>query len=154
MLNQFIFKINVQEEWIDYNNHMQDAYYGLAFSYAVDHFQDAVGFDEDYRSRTGCTIFVVEDHKFYLNEVKLRSELVIKTTLLDADKKKFILQSQMLVNDKKVATSEMLQAHVKTDPTPKITEMPQVIYDRFTDLLNQKNDVSMGLVSRKLSLHR
>ncbi len=133
---------------------MQDAYYGLAFSYAVDHFQDVVGFDEDYRSRTGCTIFVVEDHKFYLNEVKLRSELVIKTTLLDADKKKFILQSQMLVNDKKVATSEMLQAHVKTDPTPKITEMPQVIYDRFTDLLKQKNDVSMGLVSRKLSLHR
>ena len=144
----------MQEEWIDYNNHMQDAYYGLAFSYAVDHFQDVVGFDEDYRSRTGCTIFVVEDHKFYLNEVKLRSELVIKTTLLDADKKKFILQSQMLVNDKKVATSEMLQAHVKTDPTPKITEMPQVIYDRFTDLLKQKNDVSMGLVSRKLSLHR
>ena len=133
---------------------MQDAYYGLAFSYAVDHFQDVVGFDEDYRSRTGCTIFVVEDHKFYLNEVKLRSELVIKTTLLDADKKKFILQSQMLVNDKKVATSEMLQAHVKTDPTPKITEMPQVIYDRFTDLLKQKNDVSVGLVSRKLSLHR
>ena len=154
MLNQFIFKINVQEEWIDYNNHMQDAYYGLAFSYAIDDFQDAVGFDENYRSRTGCTIFVVEDHKFYLNEVKLRSELVIKTTLLDADKKKFILQSQMLVNDKKVATSEMLQAHVKTDPTPKITEMPQVIYDRFTDLLKQKNDVSMGLVSRKLSLHR
>ena len=46
MLNQFIFKINVLEEWIDYNNHMQDAYYGLAFSYAVDHFQDVVGFDE------------------------------------------------------------------------------------------------------------
>ena len=133
---------------------MQDAYYGLAFSYAIDHFQDAVGFDENYRSRTGCTIFVVEDHKFYLNEVKLRSELVIKTTLLDADKKKFILQSQMLVNDKKVATSEMLQAHVKTAPTPKITEMPQVIFDRFTDLLKQKNNVNMGFVSRKLSLHQ
>ena len=87
MLNQFIFKIHVQEEWIDYNKHMQDAYYGLAFSYAVDHFQDAVGFDENYRSRTGCTIFVVEDHKFYLNEVKLGSELVIKTTLLDTDKR-------------------------------------------------------------------
>ena len=144
----------MQEEWIDYNNHMQDAYYGLAFSYAIDHFQDAVGFDENYRSRTGCTIFVVEDHKFYLNEVKLRSELVIKTTLLDADKKKFILQSQMLVNDKKVATSEMLQAHVKTAPTPKITEMPQVIFDRFTDLLKQKNNVNMGFVSRKLSLHQ
>ena len=154
MLNQFITKINVQKEWIDYNNHMQDAYYGLAFSYAVDHFQDAVGFDENYRSRTGCTIFVVEDHKFYLNEVKLESELVIKTTLLDADKKKFILQSQMFVNDKNVANSEMLQVHVKTIPKPKITEMPQIIYDRFTDLLKQSNNSNIGFFSRKLSLQR
>ena len=133
---------------------MQDAYYGLAFSYGVDHFQDAVGFDENYRSRTGCTIFVVEDHKFYLDEVKLGSEIVIKTTLLDADKKKFILQSQMLVNDKKVAASEMLQAHVKTFPTPKITEMPQVIYDRFTDLLKQTDYNKIKFSSRKISLQR
>ena len=154
MLNQFITKINVQKEWIDYNNHMQDAYYGLAFSYAVDHFQDAVGFDENYRSRTGCTIFVVEDHKFYLHEVKLESELVIKTTLLDADKKKFILQSQMFVNDKNVANSEMLQAHVKTIPKPKITEMPQNIYDSFTDLLKQSNNSNIEFFSRKLSLQR
>jgi len=154
MLNKFIFKINVQEEWIDYNNHMQDAYYGLAFSYAVDHFQDVVGFDENYRSRTGCTIFVIEDHKFYCNEVKLGSELVIITTLLDSDKKKFILQSQMLVNDQKVATSEMLQAHVKTGPKPKITEMPQVIYEQFNDLLKQSGDVKMNFFSRKLSLSR
>ena len=60
----------------------------------------------------------------------------------------------MLVNDKKVATSEMVQAHVKTAPTPKITEMPQVIFDRFTDLLKQKNDSNVKFFSRKLSLHR
>ena len=152
MLNQFIFKIHVQEEWIDYNNHMQDAYYGLAFSYAVDHFQDAVGFDQNYRSQTGCTIFVIEDHKFYLNEVKLGSKLVIETTLLDADKKKFILQSQMLVNNKKVATSEMLQAHVKTAPTPKITEMPKIVYEIFTALLKQSDGSNIEYFSRKISL--
>jgi len=154
MLNQFLFKINVQKEWIDYNNHMQDAYYGLVFSYAVDHFQDAVGFDENYRSQTGCTIYVVEDHKFYLKEVKIGSELFIKTTLLDADKKKFILKSHMLVNGNKVATSEMLQAHVKTVPTPKITEMPQVIYERFTDLLKQTDYNKIKFSSRKISLQR
>tara|TARA_B100000902_G_scaffold377173_1_gene409142 strand:- start:59 stop:523 length:465 start_codon:yes stop_codon:yes gene_type:complete len=154
MLNQFVYKINVLEKWIDYNNHMQDAYYGLAFSYAVDHFQDTVGFDENYRLRTGCTIFVVEDHKFYFKEVKLGSEIVIITTLLDADKKKFILQSQMFVNDKKVAASEMLQAHVKTVPIPKITEMPQDIFDRLTDLLNQPGDFTGEFLSRKLSLRQ
>ena len=133
---------------------MQDAYYGLAFSYAVDHFQDAVGFDENYRSQTGCTIYVVEDHKFYLKEVKIGSELFIKTTLLDADKKKFILKSHMLVNGNKVATSEMLQAHVKTVPTPKITEMPQVIYERFNDLLKQTDYNKIKFSSRKISLQR
>lgn len=64
MLNEFIFEIDVNPEWIDYNEHMQDAYYGLAFSYAIDHFQDKVGFDQAYRSITGHTIYVIEDHKF------------------------------------------------------------------------------------------
>jgi len=152
MLNDFTFKINVQEQWIDYNHHMQDAYYGLVFSYAVDHFQDVVGFDKSYRSKTGCTIFVIEDHKFYLSEVKLGSELKIKTTLVDADKEKFILHSQMLVDCKTAAVSEMLQAHVNTRPTPKITEMPELIYMNFTNLLKQTANCDTPLRSRKLSL--
>ena len=152
MLNDFTFKINVQDQWIDYNHHMQDAYYGLVFSYAVDHFQDMVGFDKSYRSKTGCTIFVIEDHKFYLSEVKLGSKLVIKTTLVDADKEKFILHSQMLVDDKTAAVSEMLQAHVTTIPTPKITEMPELIYRKFTDLLKHTADCDTPLRSRSLSL--
>ena len=152
MLNDFTFKINVQEQWIDYNHHMQDAYYGLVFSYAVDHFQDVVGFDKNYRSKTGCTIFVIEDHKFYLSEVKLGSELMIKTTLVDADKEKFILHSQMLVDGKTAAVSEMLQAHVSTLPTPKITEMPELIYMKFTDLLKQTVACDTPLRSRRLSL--
>jgi len=139
MLNEFVFKLPVKSEWIDYNKHMQDAYYGLAFSYAVDHFQDCVGFDERYRTQSGCTIYVLEDHKFYLNEVKLGSELVIRTRLVDADKKKFILHSEMSVQDTLVATSEMLQAHINTNPKPKVTEMPLEIYAIFNKLLEQTN---------------
>ena len=141
MENKFIFKIKVLPEWIDYNQHMQDAYYGLAFSYAVDHFQDCVGFDERYRTQSGCTIYVLEDHKFYLNEVKLGSELVIRTSLVDADKKKFILHSEMSVQDTLVATSEMLQAHINTNPKPKVTEMPLEIYEIFNKLLEQTDKV-------------
>ena len=152
MENKFIFNIKVLPDWIDYNQHMQDAYYGLAFSYAVDHFQDCVGFDERYRIQSGCTIFVVEDHKFYLNEVKLGSELAIETRLLDTDKKKFILYSEMFVKDNIVATSEMLQAHVNQIPKPRMSDMPSDIYERFNKLLNQKNKTNMFRSSRKLSL--
>ena len=58
----------------------------------------------------------------------------------------------MFANDKKVATSEMLQAHVKTVPIPKITEMPQAIYKRFNDLLKQPGNFTMEFFSRKLTL--
>ena len=151
MKNKFIFNIKVLPDWIDYNQHMQDAYYGLAFSYAVDHFQDCVGFDERYRTQSGCTIYVLEDHKFYLNEVKLGSELVIRTSLVDADRKKFILHSEMSVQDTLVATSEMLQAHINTNPKPKVTEMPLEIYESFNKILEQTDKV-LHRRSRKLSL--
>jgi acyl-CoA thioesterase FadM len=84
--------------------------------------------------------------------VKLGSELKIKTTLVDADKEKFILHSQMLVDGKTAAVSEMLQAHVNTRPTPKITEMPELIYMNFTNLLKQTANCDTPLRSRKLSL--
>ena len=152
MENKFIFNIKVLPDWIDYNQHMQDAYYGLAFSYAVDHFQDCVGFDERYRIQSGCTIFVVEDHKFYLNEVKLGSELAIETRLLDTDKKKFILYSEMFVKNELVAVSEMLQAHVSKNPKPGITNMPEEIYDRFKQLKAQPRAKRRKFPSRKILL--
>ena len=77
---------------------------------------------------------------------------MIKTNLVDADKEKFILQSHMLVDGKTAAVSEMLQAHVNTRPTPKITEMPELIYMNFTNLLKQTANCDTPLRSRKLSL--
>ena len=96
-------------------------------------------------------IYVLEDHKFYLNEVKLGSELVIRTSLVDADRKKFILHSEMFVQDTLVATSEMLQAHINTNPKPKVTEMPLEIYESFNKIL-ELTDKVLDRRSRKLSL--
>ncbi|MCV2869292.1 hypothetical protein OEW28_11720 [Defluviimonas sp. WL0002] len=57
MTRTFHYRTSVRPEWIDYNGHMQDAYYGLVFSHAVDAFQDEVGFDAAYRKATGCTTY-------------------------------------------------------------------------------------------------
>ena len=38
----FTYHTNVHSDWIDYNGHMQDAYYGLVFSHGVDALQDEV----------------------------------------------------------------------------------------------------------------
>ncbi len=57
-------------EWIDYNGHLRDAYYGLIFSQATDALMDRIGLDAAYRARTGCTLYTVEMHMHYLQEVK------------------------------------------------------------------------------------
>ena len=47
-------------EWIDYNGHMNVAYYVLAFDHATDAFLDYLGMGQAYRDEQNCSAFVVE----------------------------------------------------------------------------------------------
>ena len=79
----FRFETTILPEWIDYNGQMRDSYFGLVFSFAVDALQDEIGFDESYRQRTGCTIYLIEDHKYYLREVKQGAVVRVETQVLE-----------------------------------------------------------------------
>lgn len=127
----FTFETTVKPEWIDYNGHMQDAYYGLVFSYAVDAMQDEVGFDEDYRTRTGCTIYLLEDHKFYLREVREADPLCVETRVLDCDEKRFHLHLQMLNGSDLAAVCEFMELHVRQKPSPHAAPIPNEILQRL-----------------------
>ena len=91
----FEYNTSVKPEWIDYNGHMQDAYYGLVFSYAVDAFQDWVGFDIAYRTETDCTIYLVEEHKYFLREVKESDPITVQINVLGVSEKVFHLYCVM-----------------------------------------------------------
>ena len=60
----------VQSAWVDYNGHMSDAYYLVAFGDALDAFFRYIGDDEAYRA-TGQTFFTAETHLNYFREMKL-----------------------------------------------------------------------------------
>ncbi len=128
---KFTFETTVKPEWIDYNSHMRDAYYGLVFSLAVDAMQDEVGFDADYRARTGCTIYLLEDHKFYLREVKEADRLRIETRVLDCDEKRFHLHMQMLNKAELSAVCEFMELHVRQQPSPHAAPIPADILQRL-----------------------
>ncbi len=120
----FRYETGVRREWIDYNGHMRDAYYGLVFSYAVDAFQDEVGLDAAYRKRTGCTVYLVEDHCFYLAEVKEGDLLVVETRVIGSDARRFHLHLTMLADGILRAVCEFMELHVRQTPEPKAAEMP------------------------------
>ena len=127
----FLFEAMIQSDWIDYNGHMRDAYFGLVFSLAVDAMQDDVGFDEAYRQRSGCTIYLLEDHKYYLREVKEGTKVRVETLVLDCDRKRFHLYQRMFSGGQEAAICEFMELHVNQLPTPHAEAMPEEIYQRL-----------------------
>ena len=153
MAEVFFFETEVQPDWIDYNGHMQDAYFGLIFSYAVDAFQDAVGFDAAYRERTGCTIYLLEDHKFYLREVKVGAHVQVETRVLACDSKRFHLHLTMREGEGTVAVCEFMELHVQQDPRPHAAEIPKAIQYRLEKARDSGPAFAdEGYRARKLSL--
>lgn len=131
----FRYETSVRPEWIDYNGHMQDAYYGLIFSHAVDSLQDEVGFDAEYRTRTGCTIYLLEDHRFYLQEVYEDDPLCVETRVVDVDEKRFHLHLEMKRNGQTVAICEFIEMHVHQKPSPRACPMPEPIRARLEEAI-------------------
>jgi acyl-CoA thioester hydrolase len=63
MAPPLIYQDTVRKEWIDYNGHLNDGYYAVAFSLGAEQFLDYIGLYLDYREMTQCTIYTVETHR-------------------------------------------------------------------------------------------
>jgi acyl-CoA thioester hydrolase len=109
-----IRRAHVRPEWIDYNGHMNVAYYLLAFDHAYDDFMDAVGLGAAYRARTGGTVFAVESHLTYGQELLEGSPIAVTMQLLALDPKKLHVFMRMFHAEEgyQAATGEFLSLHV------------------------------------------
>lgn len=104
----------VRPEWVDYNGHMNVAYYVLVFDHGTDAFLDAVGLGATYRHAADKSMFVVESHVTYQAETRQGDNLKVETQVLGADGKKIHLFHRMSVDGvgETVATNEILLLHV------------------------------------------
>ena len=59
----------VPADWIDYNGHMNDGYYALAFTEATEAFPDKLGLGAACREQAGCGIYTVESHLCFFRSV-------------------------------------------------------------------------------------
>ena len=104
----------VRPEWIDYNGHMNVAYYLLAFDHATDAVLDHFGIGKDYAESVGRSMFVVEAHLTYAREVTQGDGLRFTSTILGADAKRLHLFHEMRHAGQGflAATAEFLLLHV------------------------------------------
>ena len=68
--------IKVREDWIDYNGHMNMAFYNVVFDKGVDHVFDGLGIGAAYMSETNGSCFTMEIHVTYAQEVVLNDCLL------------------------------------------------------------------------------
>ncbi len=104
----------VRPEWVDYNGHMNVAYYVLLFDHATDGLLDALGVGEAYRRTKDGSLFIVESHVAYRRELRAGDPVRIETQILGYDDKRLHGFSRMFhaAGGETAATYEFLGLHV------------------------------------------
>ncbi len=106
---------SVLSDWIDYNGHMNVAYYSLAFDQSLDAIlEEDLGIGPSYVAERNHGPYVVQNHIHYLAELLEGEEFQIRFQLLDADEKRIhvFLEMTRIRDGALVATSEQLILNV------------------------------------------
>jgi acyl-CoA thioester hydrolase len=106
--------MRVEEQWIDYNGHLNMAYYNVLFDRAVDEAYELIGIGADYVAQRKHSFFTAEVHLRYLRELHAGDPVRVTFQLLDFDRKRLHNFEQLFhAEDGWVAaTSENMSLHV------------------------------------------
>jgi acyl-CoA thioester hydrolase len=117
--------MRVEPNWIDYNGHLNMAYYNVLFDRAVDEVYELIGIGSGYVNQRRCSAYTAEVHVRYLRELHSGDPVRVTFQLLDFDSKRLHYFEQLFhARDGWVsATSENMALHVdmnasKTTPFP------------------------------------
>ena len=150
-----IYETPIRSEWIDYNGHLRDAYYGLIISHAADALMDRLGMDAAYRQRTGCTLYTVEMHLHFLREVKSADTAAVAVRVLGADRKRLHAAFDLARagHSGLAATAEVMLLHVRQQGDAVVTAaFPPEVHAAIVALQAQSAGTTAAPGSRRMEL--
>lgn len=126
----------VRPEWIDYNGHMNVAYYVLILDHAVDALWDYVGLGRDYIKRSNGSTFAVEAHVTYVRELMQDAPVRTTSRLIGFDEKRIHHYHELYhaQDGFLAATAEFLSLHVDMS-VRKVAPMPRTVRDRLAAIM-------------------
>ena len=83
----FIYETKVHEQWIDYNEHMNVAFYYYAFEAAAIELWGFIGVDQTYRTTEEIEIETREGHIQFIREANIGDSLRIESQIFHVSKK-------------------------------------------------------------------
>jgi acyl-CoA thioester hydrolase len=156
-----ILELEIPAEWVDYNDHLNDAYHAVAFSRAGDAFMERIGLGPEGRKATGRTIYTLALVIRYLAEARRGERLKITIQVLETDSKRlrFWLEARRMSDDALVSTSEQLLICVnRTGESAKAADFPSDIAARLAAIaadhaeLPAPLEAGQGLTLRRRSV--
>jgi acyl-CoA thioester hydrolase len=131
----FISRImEIEKAWIDYNGHLNMAYYNVLFDRCADDAFELMGMGPSYAERTRLTSYTAEVHICYVRELHLGDRVTATLQILDHDEKRIrFFQELRHVDGWLAATSENLMLHVDMNG-PKVTPFPPDIMTKLREM--------------------
>jgi len=150
-----VYRTAIAPEWIDYNGHLRDAYYGLIVSLATDALMDRLGMDAPYRRASGCTLYTLEMHLSFLREVKQQQTLSANVRVLASDAKRLHVAFELLADGETApaAGAELMLLHVKQGETVRSAPFPPDIAAAIAALESETRALAAEVpASRRMGL--
>ena len=127
--------MRVEPEWIDYNGHLNMAYYNVLFDRAVDEAYELMGCGIAYLKDTRHSTFTAEAHIRYLRELHGGVPVRVTLQLIDFDAKRMHYFEELFHAEEGwlSATSENLVLHVDMT-AKKVAPFPDFIAARLAKM--------------------
>ena len=117
--------MTIEPDWIDYNGHLNMAYYNVMFDRAIDELWLQLGIGPTYRQERNGSTFTAECHVRYLREINLGDPVQVSVLLVGSDQKRLHTFEELrhATDGWLSATSENMTIHIdmaarKTAPFP------------------------------------
>ena len=143
-----LHEATVAAEWVDYNGHLSEWAYLLAFGDNADAFFRYIGVDEGYRA-AGRSLYTAETHLRHLDEARLGERLWLTLRVLGVDTKRLHIAHEMTnAAYRTIATAEQLLLHVDT-AAGKVAPFPGPVAGRLRQVCEAHEGLPVpGFVGR------
>ncbi|MEM7217787.1 MAG: thioesterase family protein [Pseudomonadota bacterium] len=146
----------VHRDWIDYNGHMNMAFYNVVFDKAVDYLFDLLDIGVAYVERENSSAFTMEVHVTYAQEVVLDDPLRVTVQLIDFDAKRLHIFMEMhhAEDGYLAATMEQMAMHVDLDAR-RSAPFPEATIEKLTTLMAEHAQLEVSeVVGRVIGIRR
>jgi len=123
--------MELEPDWIDYNGHLNMAFYNVLFDRGCDEAFQRFGMGPNYAKERKLTAYTAEIHVRYIREIHLGDKVRSSYQIVDHDEKRIHAFQELRHADGWLsATSETLTLHVDMSG-PKVAPFPDDVMSRI-----------------------